>query len=233
MTFRYFLIPICQGILAIVLFFHHSCGPGTSEAGNPDDEYERGTFGYDLTFLMKFDKPVVLKSKNGSGQVIVSPKYQGKVLTSTAQGNSGISFGWINYDAIASEELSQQINLYGGEDRLWLGPEGGQFSIFFGPGTPMNFENWITPAPIDYEEWDLKSASENVVEVEKEMNLANYSGTDFHLRLNRKITLLEQEQIESVLKVSVGGDLDFVGYETENIITNLGHHDWTKESGTL
>jgi hypothetical protein len=28
------------------------------------------------------------------------------------------------------------MNAVGGEDRIWLGPEGGQLSIFFAPGVP-------------------------------------------------------------------------------------------------
>ena len=34
-------------------------------------------------------------------------------------------------DIIASGKTQPHINVYGGEDRFWLGPEGGQFSIFF------------------------------------------------------------------------------------------------------
>jgi len=45
-----------------------------------------GSFGYDLEFLKKTDQPVVLKNASGTAQVIVSPKYQGKVFTSTAKG---------------------------------------------------------------------------------------------------------------------------------------------------
>ena len=51
-----------------------------------------GTFGYDLQFLSKHDEVVLLKSSDSDAQVIVSPKYQGKVFTSTAAGLRGSQF---------------------------------------------------------------------------------------------------------------------------------------------
>ena len=93
--------------------------------------YAAGSFGYDLNFLKSKDSDViVLQTEAGKAQVIVSPKYQGKVFTSTADGSKGKSFGWINYKAF-KDELDPHMNGYGGEDRLWLGPEGGKYSIFF------------------------------------------------------------------------------------------------------
>ena len=58
-------------------------------------------------------------------------------MTSTARGLKGRSYGWINHDLIASKEIQKQMNAYGGEDRFWLGPEGGQFSLFFKKGDPF------------------------------------------------------------------------------------------------
>ena len=61
----------------------------------------KGSFGYDLNFLQKHHKDlVVLSNENASAQIILSPSYQGRVMTSTAQGLNGLSFGWINYDLI-------------------------------------------------------------------------------------------------------------------------------------
>lgn len=60
-----------------------------------------GTFGFDLDFLHKYDSILVLK--RGDAQIVISPKYQGKVFTSTAAGDSGASFGWVNYKAFDSE----------------------------------------------------------------------------------------------------------------------------------
>ena len=79
--------------------------------------YEKGTYGYDLQFLQKHKKPVELK--NGNARVLISPEYQGRVMTSTSNGDTGKSYGWINHDLIASGEIKKHINPVGGEERFW------------------------------------------------------------------------------------------------------------------
>ena len=88
-----------------------------------------GTFGDDVAFLQMHTDLVVLGDETGEAQVAVSPAMQGRVLTSTAAGGEGPSFGWINRAVIASGERQEHINVFGGEDRFWLGPEGGQYSV--------------------------------------------------------------------------------------------------------
>jgi len=100
------------------------------------NSFEEGTFGHDLDFLKERDSVIILKNNEGNGQLVVSAKYQGKVFTSTAEGLDGKSLGWINYKAF-DQEKDPHMNAYGGEDRLWLGPEGGKFSLYFKPGTKL------------------------------------------------------------------------------------------------
>jgi hypothetical protein len=61
---------------------------------------------------------LVLSDSAKRSQLIVSPAYQGRVMTSTAEGDSGMSFGWLNHDLISSAQKSEHINAFGGEDRL-------------------------------------------------------------------------------------------------------------------
>ncbi|HEX3384384.1 MAG TPA: DUF6786 family protein, partial [Mucilaginibacter sp.] len=140
------------------------------------EDYDQGTFGYDLNFLQKRDSVIVLHSSDGLAKAIVSPKYQGKIFTSTANGDTGKSFGWINYKAFDAKTDSH-MNAYGGEDRLWLGPEGSKFALFFKPGTKMEFANWHTPAAFDHESWNLSSKNDTQVSLNKAMHLVNYAGT--------------------------------------------------------
>jgi hypothetical protein len=65
------------------------------------------------------------------------------------------------------------------------------------------------------------------------MHLENYSGTSFDLRINREIRLLPPQAIELALTTPVPRDVDIVGFETANTITNIGTSAWTKESGLL
>ena len=37
------------------------------------------------------------------------------------------------------------MNVFGGEDRFWLGPEGGQFALYFKPGDPFDLDHWQVP----------------------------------------------------------------------------------------
>ena len=84
-------------------------------------------FEKDLAFLRKYDDSVVVLSR-GNSRVIVSPKYQAKVFTSTP--GDGSSFGWINYKAFDAE-ADPHMNAYGGENRIWLGTGGRTIFSFF------------------------------------------------------------------------------------------------------
>ena len=108
-----------------------------------------GTFGDEVAFLRQHVEVVVLHDPANNAQVAVVPAWQGRVMTSTAGGAAGASFGWINRELIASGEPQPHINAFGGEDRFWLGPEGGQFSIFFAKGARFELDDWFTPAAID------------------------------------------------------------------------------------
>lgn len=196
-----------------------------------ENQFKRGTFGYDLEFLKSKDSIIVLS--NGDAQVIVSPRYQGKVFTSTAMGLNGQSFGWINYQALSSDSVAPHINAYGGEDRLWLGPEGGQFSIFFKPGSKMIFDNWQTPAGLDTEPWELISATKNQVTMQKILKLQNYSGTEFEVQLERNVKLLTGAEMSESLGVQPDSSVKWVGFSSDNTLINTGKNKWTKDSGTL
>ncbi|MDB5138028.1 MAG: hypothetical protein JWP37_4631 [Mucilaginibacter sp.] len=216
---------------------HHICIIGVvflytckSKPSVPSKNYNKGTFGYDLNFLEKKDNVIVLKSGDNQSQVIISPKYQGKVFTSTAEGNTGKSFGWINYKAFDAK-IDTHMNAYGGEDRLWLGPEGGKFALFFKPGTKMEFANWHTPAAIDHESWTVESNDGKQVSLAKDMLLSNYAGTTLKLRVNRNISLLERDEIKKILDIQLGDDIKAVGIKTSNSITNTSTTEWTTKTG--
>jgi hypothetical protein len=193
--------------------------------------YENGTYGYDLQFLQKHKKPIELK--NGNARVLISPEYQGRVMTSSASGEAGKSYGWINHGLIAADTINKHINPVGGEERFWLGPEGGQFSIYFKSGSSFDFDNWQTPACIDTESYDLVASSETGAEFSKSIQLENYSNFVFDFDVNRKITLLGNENIKSRLGIVFQEGVKSVGYETVNQLKNTGSAEWKKETGLL
>ncbi len=186
----------------------------------------------DKTFLEKYDPELIeLRTEDKQARVLVSPNYQGKVFTSTAAGDDGESFGWINYEAFEAP-LDKHMNAYGGESRLWLGPEGNTFSLFFGPGKKMAFENWHTPAAIDHEAWEKIEAGPKEVSLAKSTTITNYQGTEFFLKIYRTITLLEPEGILANTGLTADvSSINMVGYETINSIQNTGDFPWTRETG--
>jgi hypothetical protein len=191
------------------------------------------TFGEDIGFLKKHTDVVILKDGSGDSMVVVSPTLQGRVLTSSAGGSDGLSFGWINRELIASGQTVEHMNVYGGEDRFWIGPEGGQFSIFFEKGVPFDLEHWFTPAPIDTEPFELVRRSQKSAQLRKDMQLKNYSGTVFELRIDREVRVLESSEAVEKLEVKPGERVKMVAYESQNNMTNTGTKPWEKETGLL
>ncbi len=197
---------------------------------NNNSATQKGTFGYDLAFLKKHDSVIVLKSNDDKAQIIVSPKYQAKVFTSTADGDSGFSFGWVNYKAF-SGPLDAHMNAYGGENRFWLGPEGGKFSLYFQPGAKMEFANWKTPAAFDSEIWQVTDKKNDAVTMHKDMQLTNYKGTSLQMSVDRTIKILSNKEIENNTGVSLPDSVKAVGYETNNVLYNKGNNEWTEATG--
>jgi hypothetical protein len=191
--------------------------------------FPQGSFRYDLNFLNKYDSIVVLKA--GNARVAVSPKYQGKVFTSTTGGPDDASFGWINYKAFGAAP-DPHMNAYGGENRLWLGPEGNRYSLFFEKGEAQVFDNWKTPAPFDSEPWVLDRKTDSTVDLSKKMDLVNYAGTRFKLEIKRKVMILDDTATKGLfMHITPGVSVKSVAYWTDNTIVNTGTDAWTEASG--
>ena len=111
-------------------------------------------FASDLAFLRSHTSPLLLGEAPGP-QIVVAPEYQGRVLTSTVGGESAPSFGWLGRAAISSHARQPHMNVFGGEDRFWLGPEGGQFALYFKKGDAFDLAHWQVPEGFDWGSWDV------------------------------------------------------------------------------
>jgi hypothetical protein len=194
---------------------------------------EKNTFGDDIKFLKKHTDVVVLSDATGDGQVAVLPKMQGRVMTSTAGGMDGLSYGWINRELVASGKFVEHMNVFGGEDRFWIGPEGGQFSVFFKNGVPFDLEHWFTPAPVDTEPFELVSETKDRATLKKDMQLENYSRTVFNLRVDREVRILGQGDAVELLGITPAKKIKMVAFESINKVTNTGEKAWEKDTGLL
>lgn len=197
------------------------------------------TFTDDLAFLQQHTETIVLRE--GAAVVAVTPEYQGRVMTS-AWDQDGPSLGWLNRPVIEKGvqppaervgTLQEHIHVFGGEERLWLGPEGGQFSIFFPPQSEFVFARWKTPACIDTEPYRVTRRSTAEVSFAHEATLQNWSGTRFDIGIERTVRVLDRAAAESRLQVRLDAQVSLVGYESVNELRNRGSEAWTSEGGLL
>lgn len=196
------------------------------------EAFAAGTYGYDTDFLKAHKMDFIeLKDKSSKASLMIVPALQGRVMTSSANGNEGKSFGWINYKLFESGKVSSQFNPYGGEERFWLGPEGGPFSLYFAPGTEQVFKNWVVPPVLDTESYEIAEQQPGSVKFTKNTVVKNASGTEFKIGIERKISLLSPDTLSTLFKVNIPAGLDIVAYQSDNTITNTGIKPWTKESG--
>jgi len=187
----------------------------------------------ELQFLKSHVDVIELSDNEGKSKLIVVPAWQGRVMTSSADGDNGLSFGWINHELIASREIQKHINVFGGEDRFWMGPEGGQFSIFFKGQDPFDLEHWQTPPVIDTEAYNVTELHQDRVVFGQQFHLVNYSGSELDGNIKREIKLLEDIEISEALDMNIPENTLRVGYVSINTITNSGKNPWRKETGLL
>jgi Family of unknown function (DUF6786) len=206
-----------------------TCSRGTQ----PVTSARAAGFDADIAFLRQHTQVVVLADPSGSAQVAVAPAYQGRVMTSTTGGSDAPSFGWIGRVAIASGKRQPHMNVFGGEDRFWLGPEGGQFALYFKPGDPFDLDHWQVPAPIDWDAWDIVGQSATEVRFRKPMTLVNYSRTQMTVDVDRTVRLLSSDDVARLLGVSPGSAVRTVAFESSNTVTNAGNTEWKPDTGLV
>jgi hypothetical protein len=175
------------------------------------------SFAEDLALIRRCAQTVELTS--GAATVVVVPEWQGRVMTSAA-GPDLPGNGYVHRPRIESGRPTPHINVFGGEERFWLGPEGGPFSVFFRPGEPQVFERWQTPALIDSVAFRVESSSAEEVVMVAEGSLENAAGFRFQVGVRRRVRLLPSGPGE-------------VAYRTESTVTNLGAQAWRRETGLL
>src|SRR5262249_13688527 len=110
--------------------------------------------------------------------------YQGRVMTSTTGSGDRPSFGWIGRAAITAGTPQPHMNVFGGEDRFWLGPEGGQFALFFRRGDPFDLDHWQVPEPSDWGSWEVTNQTPAEARFRKRMKLTSYSGTRMDIEVD-------------------------------------------------
>src|SRR5687768_11381383 len=160
------------GLLALLIACNNSSQKQTTNV--KDTIAAKGSYAYDAEFLKAHTGKIIELSNGQGAKVLLSADYQGRVMTSTATGDTGISFGWLKYDLIKAKEKKAQFNPVGGEERFWLGPEGGQYSLYFKPGDSFNIAKWQVPAIIDTVVYTVAEADGSKATFTQKAGLKNY-----------------------------------------------------------
>lgn len=184
----------------------------------------------DVAFLTERGAGVKVLQAPSGGRIAVSGKYQARIMTSAveAQGNS---LGFVNRGFIEAGKTGTAFDNYGGEDRFWLGPEGGQYALYFPAGKPFAFENWQTPNAFQVGEWQEKAGGPSSITFARSFTVSNYANTELKVDVERKLNVLTAEQAKTALGLAVPEGLKWVGFSSENTLTNQGTKAWSEDKG--
>jgi hypothetical protein len=195
------------------------------------------SYGEARSFLAQHTDLIELSNGQGA-RVAICPALQGRVMTSSCDGLNGLSFGFINRDFIAAGKSDPHFNNYGAEDRMWLSPEGGPFSLWFENGKEQVLANWFTPPAFNEGAFKVISKKHDpFIRMTKAIKVKNTANTEFDITANRDVRLLHASDLAKLLgdKASglIAGDgVKTVAYETINSITNRGA-DFQQDRGLV
>ncbi len=194
----------------------------------------RTTYASDIQFLKEHTNIIEL-SGSDDAKVAIAPDFQGRVMTATLGGDSGASYGWVNRPFIAKGEESDKFNNYGGADRFWLGPEAGQYALFFKDGAEFDADNWVCPPEFTSGPFKVTASDDTSVELATTFAVTNYAGRQFDCDVKRTINLVARTATTDDLGITIDDSVKTVAYESINTLTNAGSDDWGKnrEKGML
>ncbi len=188
------------------------------------------SFYQDLDFLNRVTQTVVLEG-NEPGRVVVAPDYQCRTMTSSTGHRSHQSPGWINYRQIETGTAAGEPSLFGGEDRIWLAPEGSPFSLFFTRGEKMELASWRVPNTLEHLPFEIDQLSPAHIEMSCETSIENYFGTRFEFQLSRTIQWHARAETESALGITIPGGVFHVAHSSSNTMINTGNQAWSPDNG--
>ncbi len=192
----------------------------------------------EVAFLKQHTDIVELSA--GGARVAIAPAFQARVMTSAADGPGSSGFGWINREVITTgikpeaerAPLAKHIHVFGGEERLWFGPEGGPFALFFPPKVEQVFANWKTPAVMDTEPFGtVGQVAKDTATFSKTFDLPNRYGTVFSMAVQRTVSLVAADQLAKLTGGPLSEDIRAVAYTTANTVKNAGDKAWDRKTG--
>lgn len=163
-------------------------------------------------------------------EVLCAPSLVGRVMSSTFDARRGNALGWIGVDAIKKGPVDPIFNNFGGEERLWFGPEGSQFGLHFARW-PQNLTNYRVQPAVSSQAYQVTQISQDrdFLVMEARIELTNLAGTDFKLNVRRTIRMVES------CPYSLGGGrrVESFGFQSETLVTNVSEFPIRKETGLI
>jgi hypothetical protein len=174
--------------------------------------------------------PLLLKGRQPGKQVLCAPKLVGRVITSTFEAASGEALGWVGVEAIRKGPVDPVFNNFGGEDRLWFGPEGSQFGLHF-TNKEQIFSHYRVQHGMNSQPYDTAEVSrgDDFVVMKAFIQLQNLAGTHFNIEVERTVRIVDY----CPYTVGIPGEVEFVGFQTENSVTNRSRLPISSETGLL
>jgi len=169
------------------------------------------TFDEEVAFLRAHGAKVEIIA-SGTGHIAIAPDYQMRVMTSEVAPH-GRSLGFVHHAFIEAGKHGTQFDNYGGEDRFWLGPEGGQWGLYFPPGAKYEFGLWQTPH--DLQEGAMKRVA-----------VTNHLGTKLEVEVDRHIDV-------APTPTELPAGVTWVGFTSRNVITNRGARPISDKDGLI
>lgn len=190
-------------------------------------------YGQDVAFLGSHADVIELAPSDRAAVAVV-PAFQGRVMTATLAGADGASYGWLNRPFIELDrEDDPAFNNYGGADRFWLGPEAGQFALFFSAPEPFDLDLWKAPAGFTTGPFAVDRQDDASITMSAQFPVSNYSHATFDCGVNRTVSALTAEQISDTLGATVPPALASVAFKSVNTLTNAGTAPWTRDGGLV
>jgi hypothetical protein len=210
--------------------------PAASGAASPAGPHAPAAGGLpafddEVAFLRAHGPVDVLESPSG-GRVVVSARWQGRVMTSAVEPH-GASLGFVHHAFFEAGKTGTAFDNYGGEDRFWLGPEGGQYGLYFAPGAPFVIGSWQTPHAEQEGEWEVKARDAAHVTFARAMHVVNWSGAAFDVAVERTVRVLSADEVRARFGEAPPAGAKWVAFESVNRITNAGSRAWTRDTGLL
>lgn len=170
----------------------------------------------------------VLEGARHGKKVAVAPSLVGRVMGSTLSGDAGSVLGWINRQAIERGMVDEVFNNVGGEERFWFSPEAGQFGLNLGQHL-TGWEHYKVQDAFSSQPFQVVASDECCIVMQSRMSLVNARGTTFLVDVTRTIRVVD------ACPYTLGHEntVDFVAFESENLVQNVDSKPVRRETGAL